>query len=162
LFCTRHEQACASKENNVWITPRSLWITTPSVKLTCGWRTLLHRRAELSTSPVHGSSTALWPRRLQGPGLSTQSTGPMTMTRPRRYGFRSEYLGTTVLGTKTSGRRPKALNPRPTTGSTCHMLAKSHRGTRVDPHLCKSIDEEFSALQCRCEHPCSIEGAGYR
>lgn len=149
---------CAPTEDNVWVTPRNLWVTPLSPSPPCGRLMTVHRKAELSTIPVHGSSTEHRPRRLRQHGLSTQSTGPMTMTRPRRYEFGPEYLGMTILGTAGSRSRQTPIPQGPRTTSKCHVLAKSRSGTRVDPHLSTKYRRRVVALPCGCEHPCLPKG----
>jgi hypothetical protein len=114
LLCT----GLCTQRDNMCVTPRILWVTTPSPGPLCGWRLLIHSKAELSTSRIHGSSTDLSPRHLQRRGLSTLSTGPMTMTRPKRYGSRPAYLGITASGMNGFWKEPEALNPGSTAGST--------------------------------------------
>src|SRR5674476_1325201 len=116
---------------------------------------LVHKEAQLSTAPVHGPSTGLPRRHQPRHELSTQSTGPMTMTRPRRYEFRPEYLGT-----KDSGSSPMPSTPRITTNSRRQMLAQSQGGTRVDPHLRKTQYRKTQYCVAVNTHAC--RRAGYR
>jgi hypothetical protein len=109
---TTHTQACGVKEDNVCITAPHLLVTTPSRKPSCGRPALMHRHTELSTAPIHGSSTASKQRQQQQQGLSTQSTGPMTMTRPQRYGLRPEYLGTNGPQDERLNIETSTLNPQ--------------------------------------------------
>jgi len=67
------------------MTSLQLLVTALSRQPSCGRLALVHKEVQLSTAPVHGPSTGLPRRHQPRHELSTQSTGPMTMTRPGRY-----------------------------------------------------------------------------
>jgi hypothetical protein len=161
---TTHTQACGVKEDNVCITAPHLLVTTPSRKPSCGRPALMHRHTELSTAPIHGSSTASKQRQQQQQGLSTQSTGPMTMTRPQRYGLRLEYLGTNGPQDERLNIETSTLNPPDPPAAQvvyCQMLANRLRGTRVDPHLCNGLEGKFLYC-CAAASTHACRRAGYR
>jgi len=124
---------CGPDEDSMWMTAVQMLVTTRSRDLSCGRPKSVHRRAWLSTVPVHVSSTEHDQRHLHVCRLSTESTGPMTTMRPKRDGSSPEYLGTNTSNTGNTN-----CNARETRGTTRQVLAEAPGGTKVNPHLCKT------------------------